>query len=92
MYYERHNHCIDCKDCIKDPSNLYCNIACGDTSKNCYESCKVFNPKVYAKAYIIRQPYEELFDLDMAFAAGTIFKNLYSPYCAIEYSKECIDG
>ena len=26
--------------------------------------------------------------MNAAFYAGTIFKDLYSPYCAIKYSKE----
>ena len=34
------------------------------------------------------QPYQNLFDMNSAFYAGTIFKDLYSPYCAIKYSKE----
>lgn len=87
MYYDRHDHSKDCSDCIKDPSQDSCNIFCDSMSKNCYESYKVFNPNIYAKAYIVLQPYEHLFNLDEGFEAGTIFKDLYSPYCADEYIK-----
>ena len=78
-------NCEKCNSCIKDPSKLYCNIACNDTSKNCHESHKVFLPPVYARAFIKIQPYENLFDIENAFAAGTVFKDLYSPYCAVKY-------
>ena len=88
MYYERMDKCINCNDCINDPSDVSCNIACSDTKKNCYESYKVFAPKTYAKSCIVLQPYQNLFDMNSAFYAGTIFKDLYSPYCAIKYSKE----
>ena len=47
-----------------------------------------FDPETYAKACIVLQPYQNLFDINSAFCAGTIFKDLYSPYCAIKYSKE----
>lgn len=87
MYYKRIDNCIDCDDCINDTSNVSCNIACADTKKNCYESYKVFSPNTYAKACVVLQPYQNLFDLNSAFYAGTIFKDLYSPYCAIKYSK-----
>ncbi|MGG7177877.1 spore coat associated protein CotJA [Clostridium paraputrificum] len=85
MYYERDNECKDCEECINDPSKLYCNIACKNTKKNCYETFKVFDPKVYAKTYIVLQPYECLFTVNEAFASGTLFKNLYSPYCDVKY-------
>ena len=85
MYYER--HCIDCKDCIKDPSDPKCNTACADKKKDCYESYKTFSPKIYGKAYIVCQPYDTLFNLDEAISSGTIFKNLYEPYCDIKYAK-----
>ena len=62
-----------------------CNVACGNTKKNCYETHKVFAPKIYARANIYVQPYENLFSIDDAFAAGTIFKDLYSPYCDVKY-------
>lgn len=88
MYYKRIDNCIDCNDCINDPSELCCNIACPNTKKNCYESYKVFSPKTYAKACIVLQPYQSLFSINSAFDAGTIFKDLYSPYCDIKYSKE----
>ena len=88
MYYKRIDDCIDCNDCVNDPSKLSCNIACSNTKKNCYESYKVFDPKTYAKACIDLQPYQNLFDINSAFDAGTIFKDIYSPYCAIKYSKE----
>ena len=85
MYYER--HCIDCKDCIKDPADPKCSTACADKKKNCYENYKTFAPKIYGKAYIVCQPSETLFDLDDAIPAGTIFKNMYDPYCNIKYTK-----
>lgn len=85
MYYERKHDCIDCKDCIDDPENISCNTACSNTKKNCYENYKVFAPKIYARANICVQPYENLFKIDEAFAAGTIFKDLYSPYCDVKY-------
>lgn len=87
MYYERNNYSRDCSDCMKDPSDVSCNVFCENKSKNCYESYKIFNPNIYAKAYIVLQPYEHLFNLDDAFYGGTIFKDLYSPYCAEEYLK-----
>lgn len=85
MYYRDDNNCEKCNDCIKDPSKLYCNITCTDTSKNCHESYKVFDPPVYAKAFVAIQPYENLFNIEDAFDAGTIFKDLYSPYCDVKY-------
>lgn len=88
MYYQRIDKCINCNDCINNTSDVACNIACADTKKNCYESFKVFSPMTYAKACIVLQPYQNLFDLNSAFDAGTIFKDLYSLYCAIKYSKE----
>ncbi|EKY23280.1 spore coat associated protein CotJA [Clostridium celatum] len=88
MYYERNNDCIDCSDCINDTSDVNCNVACANHKKNCYESFKVFSPNIYAKANIVLQPYQNLFDVNSAFDAGTIFKDLYNPYCDIKYSKE----
>ena len=88
MYYERMDKCINCDNCIDNTSNISCNIACADTKKNCYESFKIFSPHTYAKACIVLQPYQNLFDINSAFCAGTIFKDLYSPYCAIKYYKE----
>lgn len=87
MYYLKDNDCEKCNDCVNDPSKLYCDISCPDTTKNCRESYKVFNPPIYAKAFIALQPYENLFNIEDAFAAGTIFKDLYSPYCAVQYIK-----
>lgn len=87
MYYRKDNYCEKCNDCVNDPSKLYCDISCLDTTKNCRESYKVFNPPIYAKAFIALQPYENLFNIEDAFAAGTIFKDLYSPYCAVQYIK-----
>ena len=49
---------------------------------------QAFRYKTYAKSCIVLQPYQNLFDMNAAFYAGTIFKDLYSPYCAIKYSKE----
>lgn len=86
MYYER--HCVDCKNCIDDPYNPACSTACSDKKSNCYESYKAFDPKIYAKAYIVCQPYEALIDLDKAIYAGTIFRHLYSPYCNTKYVEE----
>ncbi|MDZ4956957.1 spore coat associated protein CotJA [Clostridium perfringens] len=40
---------------------------------------------MYAKAFIKLQPYENLFDINDAFKAGTVFKDLYSPYCDVKY-------
>ncbi|WP_322392183.1 spore coat associated protein CotJA, partial [Clostridium perfringens] len=77
--------CEKCDDCVNDPGKLYCNITCSDTSENCHESHKVFNPHIYAKAFIKLQPYENLFDINDAFKAGTVFKDLYSPYCDVKY-------
>lgn len=88
MYYKRIDDCVDCNDCINDTSNVSCDIACPNTKKNCYESYKVFSPNTYARANFALQPYQNLFDLNSAHYAGTIFKDLYSPYCAIKYSKE----
>ena len=64
MYYKRMDDCIDCNDCVNNPSELSCNIACSNTKKNCYESYKVFDPKTYARANIVLQPYQRLFDLN----------------------------
>lgn len=86
MYYQRHDKCDKCDKCVDKPGKDYCNTACGDHKKNCYESYKVFNPKVYAKVSICNQPYENLFTVKDGFKAGTIFKDLYDPYCAVEYS------
>lgn len=88
MYYKRFDDCMDCNDCINDTSNVSCNIACHNTKENCYESYKVFSPNTYAKLCVVLQPYQNLFDLNSAFYAGTIFKDLYSPYCAVKYCKE----
>ena len=55
MYYERKHDCIDCKDCVDEPHNISCNVACGNTKKNCYETHKVFAPKIYARANIYVQ-------------------------------------
>lgn len=85
MYYERKDDYIDCKDCVDKPGNISCNTACSDTEKNCYETHKVFAPMKYARVNIYLQPYDNLFTIDQAFAAGTIFKDLYSPYCDVKY-------
>lgn len=85
MYDER--HCVDCKNCVKDPSDYKCNTACADKKNNCYENYKTFAPKIYAKTYIVDQPYESLFSLEEAMYAGTIFKDIYEPYCNIKYAK-----
>lgn len=87
MYNESNNYFRNCHHCINDPSDVSCNEFCESKSKNCYESYKLFNPNLYAKAYIVPQPYEHLFNIDEAFDAGTIFRDLYSPYCAEEYIK-----
>ncbi|MCQ2969750.1 MAG: spore coat associated protein CotJA [Clostridium sp.] len=86
MYFYRKDDCIKCNDCIKNPCDDSCNTAC-NPKVNCYESYKVFAPDIYAKPYITLQPYEHLFNLTDAFYAGTIFKDLYSPYCAMKYVK-----
>ena len=77
-----HDNCAKCNECITNPGKTYCNIFCEDPSKNCFESYKVFSPYMYGKVFINLQPYENLFNLDDAIAAGTIFKDMYSPYCA----------
>lgn len=87
MYYERNEYSRDCSDCLDKPHDDSCNIFCDNPDKNCYESYKLFNPPLYAKAYIVLQPYEHLFNLADAFSAGTIFRDLYVPYCAEEYIK-----
>ncbi len=38
MYYRKDNDCEKCNDCVNDPSKLYCDISCPDTTKNCRES------------------------------------------------------
>ena len=85
MLYHRDYDCEKCDECIADPGKTYCNISCTDTDKNCRESYKVFNPEVYGKAYVKPQVYENLFNVDDAFKAGTIFMDLYSPYCEVKY-------
>ena len=87
MYYRKDNDCDKCKDCINDPSKDYCNTECKDPSKNCYETYKVYNPNLYGKIFINPQVYENLFNLNDAFTAGTIFKDLYNPYCDVKYTK-----
>lgn len=88
MYFYRKDDCLDCSNCVDNPSQNSCNVACSNHKENCYESYKVFSPCIYAKASIVLQPYEHLFNIDDGFYAGTIFKDLYSPYCAVKYSKE----
>ncbi|MDS0527366.1 spore coat associated protein CotJA [Clostridium sp. SHJSY1] len=89
MYYQRDDKCINCQDCINDPYDVSCNTICPSTKKNCCESYKVFDPEMYAKANICIHPYEDLFNINDAFAAGTIFKSLYSPYCEVKYIRGC---
>lgn len=88
MSFRDHDNCDKCKECLKDPGKTYCNTTCEDPSKNCYESYKVFTPYMYGKVFVNLQPYENLFNIDDAFAAGTVFKDLYSPYCDVKYIKE----
>lgn len=88
MYDRNYNDCDKCHDCMKHPGEDHCNIACPSTEKNCYESRKVFTPCTYAKANIALQPYENLFCIEDAFEAGTVFKDLYSPYCDIKYLRK----
>ena len=88
MYFYRKNDCSKCDDCIKNPSDAACNTTCYNPKVNCYESYKVFDPNIYAKAYITLQPYEHLFNLNDALYSGTIFKDLFSPYCEVKYIKE----
>jgi Spore coat associated protein JA (CotJA) len=73
------------EDCLDNPAKYSCNVFCKDTDKNCYESYKVFNPRIYAKAHIEPQPYRNFFNLDDALIAGTIFKDMYNPYCDSKY-------
>lgn len=81
-----HGKKSDClEDCLENPAKYSCNVFCKDTSENCYESYKLFDPRVYAKAYIQPQPYRNFFNLDNALIAGTIFKDLYNPYCDSGY-------
>lgn len=81
----RNNDCPTLTDCIKNPNNVSCNIACPSITKNCYESYKVFTPNCFAKVSIPLQPYENLFDINLAFISGTIFKDLYSPYVKVQF-------
>ena len=85
MYYRKNDDCNKCNDCINNPDKDYCNTTCNDSSKNCYESYKVFTPNFYGKVFINLQPYENLFNMNDAFSAGTIFEDLYSPYCDVKY-------
>lgn len=87
MSFRDHDNCTKCNDCVKNPGKTHCNTLCEDPSKNCYESYKVFTPYMYGKVFINLQPYDNLFNIDDAFAAGTIFKDLYSPYCAVKSIK-----
>lgn len=87
MYSRNYNDCEKCNNCINEPDKDICNIFCHDKNKNCYESYKLFNPPVYGKAYVKLQPYENLFNIDDAFNAGTIFKDLYNPYCDSKHIK-----
>ncbi|WP_286173047.1 spore coat associated protein CotJA [Caproiciproducens sp. MSJ-32] len=73
------------EDCLENPAKYSCNVFCKDTDENCYESYKLFNPPIYAKAHIQVQPYKNFFNLDDAIIAGTIFKDLYDPYCNSGY-------
>ena len=91
MHRKKISDCAKCTNCVNNPDDVLCNVACMDKSKNCYENFKTFSPPIYAKANIVLQPYENLFNLADGFKAGTIFKDLYSPYCEIKYSKECKD-
>lgn len=88
MYFYRKDNCSKCDSCIENPSETFCNSTCTNTKENCYESYKVFCPNIYAKVYISLQPYENLFCLNDALEHGTIFKDLYSPYCDVKYIKE----
>lgn len=91
MHQKKYSECAKCDECINNTSNPLCNVACMDKSKNCYENYKSFSPKTYARANIVLQPYQRLFDLNDGFKAGTIFKDLYSPYCEIKYVEDCKD-
>ncbi|ASW43171.1 spore coat associated protein CotJA [Clostridium isatidis] len=73
------------EDCLENPAKYSCNVFCKDTDENCYESYKLFNPPIYAKAHIQPQPYKNFFNLDDAIISGTIFKDLYDPYCNSGY-------
>ncbi|MBQ6819751.1 MAG: spore coat associated protein CotJA [Clostridium sp.] len=85
MYYRKDNNCDKCNDCMSNPGKDYCNTTCKDKDMNCYESYKVYNPHVYSKATVVVQPYKNLYCINDAFEAGTIFKDLYSPYCDVKY-------
>jgi len=85
MLQEKGHNCAKLNECVKNPGKVYCNIACPDTTTNCFESFKVFNPPYYAKVSIPEQVYQNLFDIDSAFIAGTIFKDLYSPYSTVQF-------
>ena len=84
MYYRKDEDCDKCKDCINTPGKDFCNTVCENKDENCYESYKVFNPNVYGKAFVNLQPYGNLFTISDSFAAGTIFKDLYNPYCDVK--------
>lgn len=78
-------NCPTLAECMDKPCMTSCNIACPSVNKNCYESFKVFTPDKFAKVSIPLQPYQNLFDMDAAFVAGTIFKDLYSPYSCVKF-------
>lgn len=80
--------CPSLEECTNNPSKTSCNIACPDVTENCYESFKVFTPDKFAKVSIPLQPYQNLFDMDAAFIAGTIFKDLYSPYSCVKFVED----
>ena len=80
--------CETLSECVNNPGNPSCNVACPSMTKNCYESNKVFDPPKFAKVSIPLQPYQNLFSLDDAFISGTIFKDLYSPYCQVRFVEE----
>ncbi len=46
-----------------------------------------FKLKEYARAFILPQPYENLFTCKEAFIKGTVFKDLYEPYDENKKSK-----
>lgn len=80
--------CPSLAECMSNPAKTSCNIACPDVTENCYESYKVFTPDKFAKVSIPLQPYQNLFDMDAAFIAGTIFKDLYSPYSCVKFVED----
>jgi hypothetical protein len=42
----------------------------------------------YAEAYVLPQPFKDLYDIKTAFERGTIFNDLYRPYEKKKHGRE----